>query len=176
MNDDEWGFVFVSENCIQCHGCEVACKSWRSVALGVKWRRVLNLWHGRYPDVTSSSASVSCLHCVEPACVAVCPTTAISKRTTDGIVLVDAGKCTGCQACLDACPYGVPQFGLDGMMQKCDMCHSGTPGGIDNAGTAPPCVSTCPTQALALRKLTVPQKREAELSMNALLNTRSNTE
>jgi len=172
MSPDQWGFVFIRENCIQCHGCEVACKTWRSVALSVKWRRVINLWHGDYPDVTSSSASISCLHCVEPPCVEVCPTTAITKRTTDGIVLVDTGLCTCCQLCLDACPYNVPQFGPDGTMQKCDMCYSEKPCGPDNVQKAPPCVSTCPTHALVLRKMTVPQKEEAEQSMKALLKIR----
>ena len=77
MSDKQLGFVFVKENCIQCHGCEVACKSWRNVELGVKWRRVENIWEGTYPNVTCMSASVSCMHCIEPACVDVCPEEAI---------------------------------------------------------------------------------------------------
>ena len=107
MSVEQWGFVFKQENCIQCHGCEVACKTWRRVVLGVNWRRVINIWNGEYPHITCSSASFSCMHCSEPACVDVCPTGAVSKRESDGLVLVDANKCTGCQACYDACPYKI---------------------------------------------------------------------
>lgn len=170
MSHEQWGFDFIQEKCIQCHGCEVACKTWRNVNLGTKWRRVVNLWHGEYPTVTCSSASIACLHCSEPACIDVCPTEAISKRETDGIVLVDSKKCIGCQACLEACPYDVPQFGLDGTMQKCDMCYSELVG-EPILPKAPPCVSSCPTQALILKKMTVSQKKELEQSMKVLLNT-----
>ena len=118
------GFIFNKDNCIQCHGCGLLAKP-GAVALGVNWRRVINLWSGEYPHITCSSASIACMHCEEPACVDVCPTGAVNKRGAGGIVLVDARKCIGCQACLDACPFKAPQFGLDGVMQKCDMCLSG---------------------------------------------------
>lgn len=169
MSDLQWGFVFDKDSCIQCHGCEVACKTWRSVALGINLRRVINLWSGEYPQVTCSSVSVACMHCSEPACVDVCPTGSISKRAGDGIVLVDTKKCIGCQACLEACPYKAPQFGLDGVMQKCDMCLPVKPDEPNFSQKAPPCVSTCPTKALALQKLTAARKRETEQVMLALL-------
>ena len=54
MSEEQFGFFFVRENCIQCHGCEIACKSWRDVALGVKWRYVENIWEGAYPNVRCS--------------------------------------------------------------------------------------------------------------------------
>lgn len=170
MSDEQWGFIFNKDSCIQCHGCEVACKNWRAVALGVNWRRVINLWSGEYPHITCSSASIACMHCEEPACVDVCPTGAVNKRGAGGIVLVDARKCIGCQACLDACPFKAPQFGLDGVMQKCDMCLSGKADAPNFSQKAPPCVNTCPTGALALRKMTVAQKKEAEQTMIDLLN------
>jgi anaerobic dimethyl sulfoxide reductase subunit B (iron-sulfur subunit) len=163
MSDKQYGFKFVVENCIQCHGCEVACKNWREVELGVKWRRVANIWEGAYPKVTCRSASVSCMHCVEPACMEACPEEAITKRTEDGIVGVNREKCIGCKACLDACPFGVPQFGEDETMQKCDMC-------VDDHTSdseAPPCVATCPTEALTLVMMDAAEKQAAE---NAMMN------
>ena len=165
MSDKQFGFKFVVENCIQCHGCEVACKSWRGVELGVKWRRVENIWEGTYPKVTCKSASVSCMHCLEPACMEVCPVEAISKRPEDGIVVVDRNACIGCEACYEACPFDVPQYGGDGIMQKCDMCV-----GERAAGTeAPPCVATCPTEALALVMMDAAEKQAAEKEMMELV-------
>ena len=44
-----------------------------------------------------------------------------------------------------ACPYGVPGFGEDGKMRKCDACME-----RQKAGLTPACVKVCPTGALAL--------------------------
>ncbi len=171
MNDMQLGFVFYPENCIQCHGCEGACKMWRATEQRVKWRRVMNIWHGEYPNVTCSSVSLSCLHCSEPACVSACPTNALTKRDTDGTVLFNRVKCTGCQVCLRACPYDVPQFGIDGMLQKCDMCQSDREGSANPAAYVPPCILTCPTHALELKRMTSSQKKEAERSFSVLMSS-----
>ncbi len=165
MSKKQFGFKFVKENCIQCHGCQVACKSWRGVELGVAWRRVENIWEGTYPRVKCMSVSVSCMHCVEPACVAACPEEAIRKRPEDGIVVVDREACTGCQTCLEACPFDAPQFGSDELMQKCDTCMDQR----TSDSEAPPCVATCPTEALALVKMDIEEKRKAEKAMLVLV-------
>lgn len=136
--------TFISEYCIQCHGCEVACKSWRNVELGVKWRRVDTIWQGEYPKIKNASSSVACHHCEKPACISVCSVGAIEKDASLGLVLVNQEICIGCQACFEACPYAVPQFGADGTMQKCDLCFQE----IDLHCSVPPCVRTCPTKAL----------------------------
>ena len=44
-----------------------------------------------------------------------------------------------------ACPYGVPTFGDDGKMRKCDACIE-----RQKAGLLPSCVKVCPTGALTL--------------------------
>jgi len=162
---DEYGFSYAKENCIQCHACEVACKSWRGVESGIRYRRVENIWQGSYPDVKSISASIACMHCVEPACVDVCPEGAISKRAGDGVVIVDSDKCIGCRTCLEACPFGAPTFGSDGKMQKCDMCLNE----IDFQADSPPCVATCPTKALGFGKMNGQEKRAMEESMKQLI-------
>jgi Fe-S-cluster-containing dehydrogenase component len=80
------------------------------------------------------------MHCGKPPCIEVCPAGAVSKRSEDGIVVVDRDKCNGCQNCFPACPYGVPQFGDDGTMQMCDFCT-----GVDRE---PACAVSCPSGAL----------------------------
>jgi anaerobic dimethyl sulfoxide reductase subunit B (iron-sulfur subunit) len=166
LNELQWSFVFRQENCIQCHGCEGACKAWRKVAHKVKWRRVINLWQGSYPDVTCKTATVSCMHCAQPLCVVVCPQSAIEKRP-DGTVTVDQGKCIGCQACFAACPFGVPQYGASGLMEKCDLCAPASGGEPET----PPCVRMCPTGALELKKLPAKEKKDNEQSLLHLLRT-----
>jgi Fe-S-cluster-containing dehydrogenase component len=91
----------------------------------------------------------SCLHCETPACVTVCPTGASYKRAEDGIVLVEADKCIGCQLCAWACPYGAREFSVErGTMQKCTLCvdriYNET---LDEADRQPACVLACPTRA-----------------------------
>ena len=141
----QYGFYFDADRCIQCRTCEVACKSTHNIEPGVKWRRVIEIWEGEFPNITRTFFSLACMHCGKPACVEVCPTGAISKRAEDGIVVVDRDKCNGCRECLPACPYGVPQFGDDGTMQKCDFCI-----GI---GREPACAVSCPAEALSFGTL-----------------------
>jgi Fe-S-cluster-containing dehydrogenase component len=46
-----------------------------------------------------------CEHCLNPACVASCPSGSIYKREEDGIVLIDQDKCRGWRMCISGCPY-----------------------------------------------------------------------
>lgn len=139
----QYGFYFDSDRCIQCKSCEVACKQWKGIKAGtIKLRRVEEVITGVFPNVTRRFFSIACQHCVQAPCIAVCPTKAILKRQ-DGIVIIVKDKCSGCRVCLEACPFSAPQFGEDGLMQKCDMCLDR----IEN-GKIPMCAATCPTQAL----------------------------
>jgi len=140
----QYGFHFEADRCIKCWACEVACKQWHGIKAGtIKLRRVIEVSKGTFPNVNRTFLSLSCMHCAKAPCLAVCPAGAISKRIDDSIVVVDRSKCIGCHSCLDACPFGVPQYGEDGTMQKCDMCLER----LEN-GQEPICVATCPTQAL----------------------------
>jgi anaerobic dimethyl sulfoxide reductase subunit B (iron-sulfur subunit) len=90
--------------------------------------------------------SIACQHCPDPPCAAACPPGAISKSADDGLVIVDGSKCDGCRACLDACPFAVPQFDSSGTLQLCDLCADRRA-----EGKRPICTDVCPTQALRLR-------------------------
>jgi DMSO reductase iron-sulfur subunit len=139
-----YAFYFDSKRCIKCYACQIACLQWHEIKAGtVKLRQVMEVTQGTFPAVTRTFSSVACRHCVQAPCAAACPSGAISQRIEDGIVVVDRLKCTGCRICLEACPFGIPQFGEDGTMQKCDMCLDRLPTGLP-----PFCVSSCPTQAL----------------------------
>jgi len=137
------GFYLDLDRCVQCHACEVACKARHGIELGITWRRVVGMWVGQYPDLVNRTITFSCMHCGEPSCVDACSSGAITKRAEDGIVVVDRVECIACGACAEACPFGVPQFGQDGIMQKCDLC-------VDRLaqGRQPACVETCPSEAL----------------------------
>lgn len=136
----QYGFYFDADRCVQCRTCEVACKSVRNIEPGIKWMRVVEIWGGVYPNVTTDFFALACMHCGKPACIEVCPTGAIIKRDEDGIVVVDRNKCNGCQDCFSACPYGVPQFDDNGIMQMCDFCAE--------INIEPACAVSCPTEAL----------------------------
>ena len=47
-----------------------------------------------------------CRACVDPPCMKVCPTDALTKRRGGGVIL-DQSKCIGCKRCVDACTIGV---------------------------------------------------------------------
>ena len=139
----QYGFYFDADRCVQCRTCEVVCKTVHDLEPGINWMRVVDIWGGVYPDVTRDFFALACMHCAKPACIEGCPTGAISKRDEDGIVVIDRDKCIGshgCRECFSACPYGVPQFSNDGIMQMCDFCS-----GIN---IEPACAVCCPTEAL----------------------------
>jgi nitrate reductase beta subunit len=65
-----------------------------------------------------------CEHCLNPACVAVCPSGAIYKREEDGIVLIDQDKCRGWRMCVSGCPYKKVYYNWQsGKSEKCILCY-----------------------------------------------------
>jgi anaerobic dimethyl sulfoxide reductase subunit B len=160
----QMAFFIDQSRCIGCFTCTVACKDWHDIPAGpVAWRRVVKTEKGKYPNVFLAFHTLSCLHCANPACIAACPAGAIYKREEDGIVLVDRDRCLGkdnCGFCLEACPYGIPQFGDEGnaKMQKCDFCAERL-----TEGKKPICVESCPMRALDVGPLDELQKRYGTL-------------
>lgn len=65
-----------------------------------------------------------CEHCLNPACVASCPSGAMYKRDEDGIVLVDQERCRGWRYCVSGCPYKKVYFNWKtGKSEKCIFCY-----------------------------------------------------
>lgn len=151
------GFYFDSSACTGCKACQVACQDKNDLPAGIAWRRVFRYGGGSWkPSATFSvpnglfiyNVTVSCQHCAEPACVEVCPTTAMSKGA-DGVITIDADKCIGCRYCEWACPYGAPQFDdAAGVMTKCNFCQD-----LLAEGGNPACVDACPMRALDFGEL-----------------------
>ena len=81
----------------------------------------------------------TCNHCLNPACVAACPSAAAHKRGEDGIVLIDQEDCRGWRACVAACPYKKTYYNwTTGKSEKCIYCFPR----VEN-GEAPACFHTC---------------------------------
>lgn len=148
--------------CIGCRGCQVACKSWHNLpgartSFSQTWTspRVLdcrNYTRIIFREIAGPGGRVGwhfisrrCMHCLDPACVSVCPVGALIKLES-GPVVYDDGRCIGCRYCMMACPFQIPKFEWDSavpLIRKCDFC-------VDRiaAGMEPACSASCPTGTL----------------------------
>lgn len=80
-----------------------------------------------------------CNHCLNPACVASCPSGAIYKRGEDGVVLINQKVCRAWRMCVTACPYKKSYFNWGtGKSEKCILCYPRL-----EAGYAPACMHSC---------------------------------
>ncbi|MBI2893608.1 MAG: nitrate reductase subunit beta [Deltaproteobacteria bacterium] len=80
-----------------------------------------------------------CNHCLNPSCVASCPSGALYKRGEDGIVLLDQTRCRAWRACVSACPYKKTYFNWQtGKSEKCILCFPRL-----ETGQAPACFHSC---------------------------------
>ncbi len=80
-----------------------------------------------------------CEHCLNPSCVASCPSGAMYKRSEDGIVLVDQDACRGWRMCVTGCPYKKVYFNhRSGKAEKCTFCYPRVEVGLPTV-----CSETC---------------------------------
>jgi anaerobic dimethyl sulfoxide reductase subunit B (iron-sulfur subunit) len=130
----------------------------------VNWIKVTPIEKGKFPHPSLSYFVRPCFHCADPICVDACPVKAIVKRKEDGVVMVESGVCIGgdqCKfACLKACPYDAPQFGVERnpKMEKCDLCFERL-----SEGKKPICVESCPMRALDAGPLEEPESLYGDL-------------
>ena len=138
------GFYYNQAGCSGCRTCQVACKDKNDLDIGILFRHVNTYQVGKYPTASMYNYAATCNHCESPMCVAVCSTGALYIDDEDGTVQLDSSKCDGCQACVEQCPYGVPQFNEElNVAMKCDACIQ-----LREAGEDPACVAACPMRAL----------------------------
>lgn len=184
-----YAMVVDLRRCVGCQTCTAACKQANATPPGVQWRRVLDIESGEYPDVRRSFVPIACMHCAEPPCEEVCPSTATRKRD-DGVVDIDYDLCIGCGNCVVACPYQArtivhePQFAYGerpmpseaarfdprrvGVASKCNFCverldrarQTGQKPGVDWEVT-PACVNSCISGAMKFGDLDDPDSEVA---------------
>lgn len=163
--------LFDSTLCVGCKACVSACKEvnglppetadealpiWDSaIGLSAQTYNVIQAYtHGDMSEKDRAEDGFAfvkrnCMHCVDPGCVSVCPTTAMYKDPDNGIVFNDPDACIGCRYCVYACPYDVPKFDFDsayGRIHKCQFCNQPGVERLDQ-GKLPGCVESCPTGA-----------------------------
>jgi nitrate reductase beta subunit len=100
----------------------------------------------------------TCNHCLNPACVAACPSGALYKRGEDGIVLADQNRCRAWRACVPACPYKKVFYNWHtGKSEKCVLCFPRI-----ESGEAPACFHACVGRIRYLGVLLYDASRVAE--------------
>ncbi len=133
------------EACWGCKTCEVACKQENEAPAGIKLIHVTEEEIVNYADKLNFRYRVNtCRHCDDPFCGAACPEDAIIIRD-DGIVVLDKASCSGCRACVEACPYHVISFDdLQDIARKCNLCSHRV-----DSGLLPACAdNVCPAHCI----------------------------
>lgn len=153
-------FLIDTTKCTGCRGCQVACKQWNQLkgentkffsGEGYQNPPLMSEYtftRVKFKDYQKDGQNEfafykeMCMHCNEPACASVCPVGAF-KKTAEGPVVYDAGRCIGCRFCMIACPFGIPKYEWSKafpLVRKCTGCYSRI-----KEGMQPACVTACPT-------------------------------
>ncbi len=120
--------------CSGCRACEVACVARHEGRFGTAASRI----HVVKDEPLGVDEPRACRQCRRAPCVEACPTKALYRDSTTGAVLLAADKCTGCSACVEACPFGAAALHpRSGLALICDLCDGD-----------PACIKRCATGAI----------------------------
>jgi tetrathionate reductase subunit B len=150
-------FVIDVKECCGCYSCQIVCKDehcgndWTPYAkpqpeTGHFWGKLNEYERGQVPQVKVAHVFVPCQHCQDAPCIDACPVEGGIYTRDDGLVIIDPKKCTGCQLCINACPYGCIFYNAQlQLAQKCTGCaHL-----VDRKAVfAPRCADACPHEAI----------------------------
>ena len=123
--------------CDACEKCTVQCSA---------FYRARATDHGLITLRELAQFTIVCRRCEEPSCVAACKFKAL-ERQADGILKRYNLRCVSCKCCSQACPFGtiypdtVPFYAT-----VCDFCTAA-------AGREPPCIISCPNQAVSFQEI-----------------------
>ena len=152
-----YAMVVDTRLCVACKACVLACKGENAVPDGCSRDWLIEEVRGEFPTLFAENRSERCNHCSNAPCVAACPTGA-SHVSKGGAVLVNHAKCTGCKACIGACPYDARYVHPAGYVDKCTFCLHRA-----ERGEAPACVGVCPTSCLHFGDLAEPGSEVSRL-------------
>lgn len=168
----QFAFVIDMKRCIGCDTCVIACKVENEVGSGRFRLKVLDSNRepitekplGVYPNLSQHWLPTMCHHCADAPCASACPTNTLWRREDDGLVMLDADKCIGCQRCGEACPYDALSFDpQNGTADKCSACAHRL-----GRSEVPSCQLVCPTRAIHFGDI-----RDAESMVATLIAARS---
>lgn len=169
---DAVGVLHDSVRCIGCRKCEAGCQQANGLPDPKDYKKpekpfddltVLDekrrTHFQKYTVVNKYETSkgkvffrkFQCNHCQEPACASACFVKAFVK-TPEGPVAYRRDLCVGCRYCMVACPFYVPTYDYDSVLNplvyKCTMCRDTRLA----KGLRPGCVDACPKDALTFGK------------------------
>lgn len=147
------GMLIDVTRCTGCNRCVEACAQANSLqeALPQPQHAPDGLSDQRYSSIVQTPEGrfvrKLCRHCLEPACVSVCPVGAMIK-SPEGPVIYDADKCMGCRYCMMACPFGIPRYEWQSaipLVKKCNFCFER----LQN-NQLPACLEVCPHEVIVV--------------------------
>ena len=115
-------------SCVGCSLCSFWCSIQHTSVSSRAASRITIVWEHDQQLPTP----LVCQQCEDPLCVRACPSHALVKKE---YITVDKELCSGCGACVDACPYGA--IHVYGKAVVCDLCEGD-----------PFCVRVCPVSVL----------------------------